>query len=321
MKRSIPACAGEPSTGSAASSKHWVYPRVCGGTTVCSNCAGKIPGLSPRVRGNPDQRDHPAGLQGSIPACAGEPYPGHQCAEYQWVYPRVCGGTMVLSGSNRPSRGLSPRVRGNRRFLPHCVQAFGSIPACAGEPYRWPPLPSSGAVYPRVCGGTPNWSWPSSRLAGLSPRVRGNPLANLLGGGRRGSIPACAGEPRRGPARVVPPAVYPRVCGGTLSRSERWEMKSGLSPRVRGNPPKISPFGSRRWSIPACAGEPPGPRGRATAGPVYPRVCGGTHSTPMDTTRQPGLSPRVRGNPIEAARDRAEVGSIPACAGEPYTAR
>ena len=52
-------------------------------------------------------------------------------------------------------------------------------------------------------------------VIGLSPRVRGN-LIRLDGHAVvRGSIPACAGEPRRAYCAIIPNAVYPRVCGGT----------------------------------------------------------------------------------------------------------
>ena len=73
MTRSIPACAGEPPSPSAAAEASQVYPRVCGGTSGDALDAATVWGLSPRVRGN---RCH-GGQQGaalrSIPACAGEP--------------------------------------------------------------------------------------------------------------------------------------------------------------------------------------------------------------------------------------------------------
>ena len=51
---------------------------------------------------------------------------------------------------------------------------------------------------------------------------------------------------------------------------------TGLSPRVRGNPPVLTPAALAQGSIPACAGEP-GERGIDAFGvEVYPRVCGGT---------------------------------------------
>ena len=70
-------------------------------------------------------------------------------------------------------------------------------------------------VYPRVCGGTTITAAVTRGDAGLSPRVRGNPVAVNVGALRIRSIPACAGEP---PFAAVPGnarRVYPRVCGGT----------------------------------------------------------------------------------------------------------
>ncbi len=52
-RRSIPACAGEPSFRLAASRPARVYPRVCGGTPLPQHDDAAVGGLSPRVRGNP----------------------------------------------------------------------------------------------------------------------------------------------------------------------------------------------------------------------------------------------------------------------------
>ena len=70
---SIPACAGEPLLAVRAPGCRWVYPRVCGGTSVSEVGASYPPGLSPRVRGNPAAADSPLYDVRSIPACAGEP--------------------------------------------------------------------------------------------------------------------------------------------------------------------------------------------------------------------------------------------------------
>ena len=51
--------------------------------------------------------------------------------------------------------------------------------------------------------------------AGLSPRVRGNPIAADEAAGIAGSIPACAGEPLSVMWCEFDFRVYPRVCGGT----------------------------------------------------------------------------------------------------------
>ena len=71
--RSIPACAGEPGRPDDDAGLMEVYPRVCGGTILDLAEREQLPGLSPRVRGNQDLRQHVLYLTRSIPACAGEP--------------------------------------------------------------------------------------------------------------------------------------------------------------------------------------------------------------------------------------------------------
>ena len=111
---------------------------------------------------------------------------------------------------------------------------------------------------------------------GLSPRVRGNHVYEVFGVECRGSIPACAGEPRSSTGAGIPLSVYPRVCGGTNNLASFYGWPDGLSPRVRGNRVEHVLDERADGSIPACAGEPASPWAWASASPVYPRVCGGT---------------------------------------------
>ena len=112
---SIPACAGEPTNPQPQQPQRRVYPRVCGGT--CPGRPGRrtLPGLSPRVRGNPRIAVQHSAKCRSIPACAGEPRAGDSHRSHCGVYPRVCGGTYSLPSAFISLRGLSPRVRGNPR--------------------------------------------------------------------------------------------------------------------------------------------------------------------------------------------------------------
>ena len=238
-------------------------------------------GLSPRVRGNRAGRGPAFAARGSIPACAGEPGLPLCPLLTPGVYPRVCGGTRQNPFPPAIPPGLSPRVRGNRSGNPIKRGQLGSIPACAGEPMAMARGPVHSKVYPRVCGGTALTVPRPGRSTGLSPRVRGNPTTTGPKSGFMGSIPACAGEPRRLGLKASMPEVYPRVCGGTIFGPVMAPSAIGLSPRVRGNHPvgavRLSPAPPR--SIPACAGEP-GVDDRGDAPPqVYPRVCGGTAPT------------------------------------------
>ena len=248
----------------------------------------------------------------------------------------MCGGTRRRFARYHSPGGLSPRVRGNQVKGGIVSGEFGSIPACAGEPPFRVDEEGISRVYPRVCGGTDANDANASSSSGLSPRVRGNLKAWQRRWGRKGSIPACAGEPRQGrpprrhgrvyprvcggtisPPSPSPPGVYPRVCGGTATSTNQGKYVGGLSPRVRGNLQAAQRQGVRHRSIPACAGEPARPWTCRPTSPVYPRVCGGTLSGAAVRRCPRGLSPRVRGNRCLRRRELAACRSIPACAGEP----
>ena len=317
VRRSIPACAGEPPTQRPAARNKKVYPRVCGGTHDRLELVLAVRGLSPRVRGNRQQASTPILGVGSIPACAGEPAAGAGRIGNVQVYPRVCGGTTLTCLNDCLDEGLSPRVRGNRQCGRFQCSSTRSIPACAGEPLPHAPLPRHWEVYPRVCGGTQRSFWSDAARGGLSPRVRGNPRGGKYASLLLGSIPACAGEPMSSQKDDSQCPVYPRVCGGTVSTGNRRTPTAGLSPRVRGNQIISVPWLRVRGSIPACAGEPAA--GHRAGGPdgVYPRVCGGTPTRSVACQQVKGLSPRVRGNPCRRWRSPTDARSIPACAGEP----
>ena len=215
---SIPACAGEPGTpgGRWPPVQRGSIPGVCGGTQRSTSRSTGVSGagLSPRVRGNPISTDvsEPTYAMRSIPACAGEP--------------------QDLIG----------------KFEKRC---YGSIPACAGEP-RYDPrrrVTQPGPVYPRVCGGTGvivmDWRGMVRRSI---PACAGEPCIRVPAwhGKTEGSIPrVCGGtlHPLGGADRIARP-VYPRVCGGTLSWLPRPIIlaRCGLSPRVRGNRPRVQPL-------------------------------------------------------------------------------
>ena len=192
----------------------------------------------------------------SIPACTGEPVLCRDEDIHIEVYPRVYGGTLRVTISGTDHEGLSPRVRGNRGAGRGRQPGVGSIPACTGEPVQVTEYPQSSAVYPRVYGGTTTSAEKPYPLWGLSPRVRGNQLAQVIIGPSRGSIPACTGEPVQFLIFLFFHTVYPRVYGGTPWRVMSRNEHEGLSPRVRGNRVNVILVEQMVRSIPACTGEP-----------------------------------------------------------------
>ena len=253
---SIPAGAGEPPGLGRARRRGEVYPRGCGGTPGVHGVLIHAPGLSPRVRGNLRLGSRAAARSGSIPAGAGEPPPPAVPSRPTGVYPRGCGGTPAARGEHQRVQGLSPRVRGNRQAAVRPPFGVRSIPAGAGEPRPSSPTGPTPTVYPRGCGGTLPAAGVLALSAGLSPRVRGNRRLDPQPVGGLRSIPAGAGEPSGSAHRRTGTWVYPRGCGGTSMALMTVRPDSGLSPRVRGNPPEpcVDPEGHR--SIPAGAGEP-----------------------------------------------------------------
>ena len=282
------------------------HPRVLSGS-----------GLSPRVRGNLGIQATARFVQRSIPACTGEPLAAPRARYIPTVYPRVYGGTIQGTAETVARSGLSPRVRGNRHRENSSYDLERSIPACTGEPWAEDGQRADPEVYPRVYGGTPLWGGLRVSQAGLSPRVRGNRIRGGLCGYGSRSIPACTGEPVEAWAASNPIRVYPRVYGGTAVKTIRIIGGTGLSPRVRGNPRAAYVALHLQRSIPACTGEPALSTGLGRAPTVYPRVYGGTSACPGSIRWGWGLSPRVRGNPVDDVDGTTDQRSIPACTGEP----
>ena len=266
-----------------------------GESSVARFCPTVWPGLSPRVRGIPDERRITIDRRGSIPACTGNPGGRASVLVGDAVYPRVYGESPAGMARRKWSRGLSPRVRGIPRQRRSGLAIGGSIPACTGNPGGLPTGGVQDGVYPRVYGESPLDAVQTIVPLGLSPRVRGIPDERRITIDRRGSIPACTGNPTSRTAASSVWAVYPRVYGESPAQHHHLEQPLGLSPRVRGIRPLESPLPHVPGSIPACTGNPYGAQGGMAGFGVYPRVYGESRSARSMSGRARGLSPRVRG--------------------------
>ena len=217
--------------------------------------------------------------------------------------------------------GLSPRVRGIQRPGAASPLSRGSIPACTGNPVCRRCIIVFIRVYPRVYGESGESEGQPLRQQGLSPRVRGIPGRLVALPILSGSIPACTGNPS---ARYPPPLageVYPRVYGESAGRQARSRLLRGLSPRVRGIRRRATSRCTAPGSIPACTGNPNGHVEAVPQEKVYPRVYGESMTTCCSIRTGTGLSPRVRGIPRPHWPPRSQIGSIPACTGNPAAYR
>ena len=156
---------------------------------------------------------------------------------------------------------------------------------------------------------------------GLSPRTRGNRLPANRRTSLFGPIPADAGEPTKGESSYRDVRAYPRGRGGTASRGVEPSHFGGLSPRTRGNRTRTRRPSSGSGPIPADAGEPRSTRRHLSRLWAYPRGRGGTDCTNLHQCLAKGLSPRTRGNPLQALALHLSFGPIPADAGEPRAPR
>ena len=318
--RSIPAWAGKPDRSARTATARAVYPRVGGETRQQHSSPTRRMGLSPRGRGNHSRVLRRTGIEGSIPAWAGKPAPRRLGDASAGVYPRVGGETRRRSDVHRLPSGLSPRGRGNRQPVARGARPLGSIPAWAGKPESTPTSPNACRVYPRVGGETRALIAAQEGQQGLSPRGRGNPGMFMLACSSGGSIPAWAGKPVVSTGYDALFRVYPRVGGETSFPLTIEAIVSGLSPRGRGNPPRVVGHHAQPGSIPAWAGKPLFLALFGKVMRVYPRV-GGETGTAVPADEWPeGLSPRGRGNLRTRPRGRSSRRSIPAWAGKPAIA-
>ena len=151
--RSIPARAGEPCGGPPRRWTARVYPRPCGGAADHRHAGPVAQGLSPPVRGSRLRLPVNRSPIRSIPARAGEPPSARMSYSEYRVYPRPCGGAVLVAVFWLGLQGLSPPVRGSPAHRHHPTAYTRSIPARAGEPSSCPRSKRPAWVYPRPCGG------------------------------------------------------------------------------------------------------------------------------------------------------------------------
>ena len=175
------------------------------------------------------------------------------------------------------TKGLSPRLRGNRPAGRAGAKDAGSIPALTGKPATSRLKAVCTEVYPRAYGETAVRLVLCVHVGGLSPRLRGNHESTENPRPPLGSIPALTGKPMGSSRWGGGCGVYPRAYGETRVRQAPGGGDAGLSPRLRGNRRGMAVRCASPRSIPALTGKPR--RGRRTDAlvRVYPRAYGETH--------------------------------------------
>ncbi len=148
----IPAYAGNTSHASAACSRRWDHPRVCGEHALLHALMNHVRGSSPRMRGTPTAVVVCHLVRGIIPAYAGNTRCETLFTVLRRDHPRVCGEHFFVREMDAEHTGSSPRMRGT---LGSAIQApfmLGIIPAYAGNTNDRTPIYRMRRDHPRVCG-------------------------------------------------------------------------------------------------------------------------------------------------------------------------
>ena len=174
MPGCIPASAGESTDAIRDVRVARVHPRERGGIVSVVPTRKTSVGASPRARGNPTTTLFFDGLNGCIPASAGESRGPCTCRGRRRVHPRERGGIYARSGLRLREGGASPRARGNLNVAVAWVRRTGCIPASAGESAPRRARRPDPWVHPRERGGITLGGLAAAQRTGASPRARGN---------------------------------------------------------------------------------------------------------------------------------------------------
>ena len=192
---------------------------------------------------------------------------------------------------------------------------MGIIPARAGNTTPGGVNKLAIGDHPRACGEHVFSLSLFAVILGSSPRVRGTRFARHVPAPSPGIIPARAGNTSHISSCESVHRDHPRACGEHGENGHAGVNEGGSSPRVRGTHRRCWHVQALRGIIPARAGNTTRRRRISRRSRDHPRACG-EHSwawTVMNGVA--GSSPRVRGTRMTVNDYLAEVGIIPARAG------
>ena len=230
----IPACAGNTPRPRRSPAWAWDHPRLRGEHVLVRSLVCVLLGSSPLARGTLIFQYDRVSDFGIIPACAGNTWGGACGGSCLGDHPRLRGEHGIIQRVHNGRRGSSPLARGTPPIRVMKSPDGGIIPACAGNTTHLPILRDMAEDHPRLRGEH------KSSVVGNLPDVGSSPLARgtrpwFQGhGGRKGIIPACAGNTCRRSRRTRTPTDHPRLRGEHLVGSSGCAATTGSSPLARG---------------------------------------------------------------------------------------
>ena len=152
---------------------------------------------------------------------------------------------------------------------------------------------------------------------GPSPLARGSHHCDDQLQVGEGSIPARAGQPAGGRSPSPTVRVHPRSRGAACVSMGTRTTLPGPSPLARGSRGQSGKASHPSGSIPARAGQPAKRLSSGSLRRVHPRSRGAAEIEHLEFDMAAGPSPLARGSLDHHGPTAAEVGSIPARAGQP----
>ena len=313
--RIIPALAGNTFNMTQKRQLCWDHPRSRGEYYWRSSNLVLTEGSSPLSRGIRPLGPSVSGWVGIIPALAGNTSPRPIFQYPDWDHPRSRGeysraplpGTCT-AGSSPLSRGI-PSTSGPDKLFDRIIPALAGNTRAAWHTRtdRTDHPRSRGEYEPhRTSMGSPGGSSPLSR--GIRPCGRNDTRCHRI-------IPALAGNTFRPPQPMIEWWDHPRSRGEYAITADQQAGRWGSSPLSRGIPSWRLYNAAVLRIIPALAGNTSGLRSRLARSWDHPRSRGEYRLVEDTALAKSGSSPLSRGILEQELHSVAEIGIIPALAG------
>ena len=148
----IPAYAGNTNSANPKGFSARDHPRICGEHFTYRDGLTTLQGSSPHMRGTLVEQVTPCGIDGIIPAYAGNTL-GCPCpCESDGDHPRICGEHPYRIIPIPEDMGSSPHMRGTLKLGGSGVSNGGIIPAYAGNTCMPNSILHHLRDHPRICG-------------------------------------------------------------------------------------------------------------------------------------------------------------------------
>ena len=311
----IPARAGNTHRRGDSFPLEGAHPRSRGEHLLVSSTRLFAVGSSPLARGTPKADSAVDGVQGLIPARAGNTGEAGRTEGADGAHPRSRGEHIAYEASQGHQAGSSPLARGTHTPLNRQSRTPGLIPARAGNTPPHQVQDQEPGAHPRSRGEHLALVIISDSALGSSPLARGTLPYYHWSAFFGGLIPARAGNTGTPSQPTTPCRAHPRSRGEHSRSASKKCCRSGSSPLARGTRWLFGFSTCWKGLIPARAGNTPKSQQTGKLARAHPRSRGEHAGGWVVGRLAAGSSPLARGTRLLASASCCACGLIPARAG------